>query len=366
MRPAVALLVFVAACRGGASSGADGGPLVDSDPVVTDADVDGASDGRTLSDAMADAAADAGADATTDAPDMDDLVTNGLCVDNACSVIQPGVIAFEPRWHLWSDGETKRRWIKLPAGLSINTTNMDYWQFPVGTKVWKEFTLGTVRVETRYMVRTGPANGDWQFVGYGWNATQSHAVAMPNGAQNVNGTPHDIPSTATCHGCHSNNVTPVLGFSAFQLDYSAAAGFMDLDDAIAAGKISQPPPGTSSPHLPLPGNATDQAALGYVHANCGHCHNSDSQLTNHPMFRIETANIDTMAHTRLYQSAVNVVALHAFEGATLVAKSADPDHSVMIKRTTTTDLPHRMPALGIETVDPAGQQILRAWITALP
>lgn len=337
-----------------------------------DAAIDGGT--GTRSDAATDAAIDAASEPATDAgidaplpPQTDDLVTTGLCVDDACTAIQPDVVAFEPRWHLWSDGETKRRWIKLPAGAVIDTSNMDYWQFPVGTRLWKEFTRNGKRVETRYLVRTGPANGDWLLMGYEWNAAQTHAVARPNGKQNVNGTPHDIPSQAVCRECHANNATPVLGFSAYQLDYRASAGFVDLDGAIAAGWLSQPPTGAASPHLPLPGSATDQAALGYVHANCGHCHNSDSQLTNHPMLRIERAYTDAMTNTRLYQSTVGVVArTQPFEGATILAKPGDPDHSVIIKRTTTTDVPHRMPARGIETVDPAGQTILRAWITSLP
>ncbi|MBC7974036.1 MAG: hypothetical protein H7138_03555 [Myxococcales bacterium] len=85
-----------------------------------------------------------------------------------------------------------------------------------------------------------------------------------------------------------------------------------------------------------------------------------------PMLRLERTHVATVDGTRLYQSTVGVTARTAFEGATILAKPGDPDHSVLIKRTTTTDLRHRMPAPGIETVDPAGQQALRAWIQALP
>jgi hypothetical protein len=338
--------VLVAGCHAAAQERGDAPPGIDG--AVADAGSQGpgdaARDGRSEAadaaidgaiDGAIDAASDAASDAAPDAPTMaqtDDLVTTGLCVDDACTAIQSDVVAFEPRWHLWSDGETKRRWIKLPAGAVIDTSNLDYWQFPVGTKLWKEFTRDGVRVETRSLVRTGPSNGDWLFMGYEWNADETHAVARPDGKHNVHGTPHDIPSQETCRGCHANNTTPVLGFGAFQLDYHAGAGLLDLDGAIAAGWLSQPPPGAASPHLPLPGTATE-----------------------------------TMASTRLYQSTVGVVARTApFEGATILAKPGDPDHSVIILRTTTPDLPHRMPALGIETVDPAGQAILRAWIRALP
>lgn len=361
MRSLLPLLLVVASCHRGHGAAPDGNAAPDGPGDGSDAGHDAAVD------AARDAAIDARPDAFVpmDAPDPNDLLATGLCVDAACTMISPDVRAFEPRWHLWADGATKRRWIQLPAGTKIDTSNVDYWQFPVGTKLWKEFTLNGVRVETRYLTRIGPNPTDWAYMGYEWNAAQSHAIAQPNGDTNVNGTTHDIPAQATCRGCHTNNATPVLGFSAFQLDYAAPAGNVDLDHAIAAGWLTQNPPGAASPHYPLPGTPTDQAMLGYVHANCGHCHNSDSQLTSHPMLRIESAHADVMTNTRLYQSTVNVVARTPFEGATIIVVPRDAASSVIVKRTTTTDLPHRMPALGIKTVDPTGQTIIRAWIDSL-
>ena len=44
------------------------------------------------------------------------------------------------------DRAAKRRWIQLPEGATIDTSDMDYWQFPVGTKLWKEFVRDGVRV----------------------------------------------------------------------------------------------------------------------------------------------------------------------------------------------------------------------------
>jgi hypothetical protein len=339
-------------------------------PLGVDGSVGPDGAGSGITDAMV--AIDAGAvdapsiDAPPEVFDPDDLRATGLCADAACTAPAPGVVAFEPRWQLWSDGAAKRRWIQLPPGTKIDTSNIDYWQFPIGTKLWKEFTVNGARVETRYMTRTGPRIADWRFLGYQWNPAQTRALAAPDGATDVNGTSHDIPSQRTCRGCHSHNSTPVLGVSAFQLDHSAPSGAMDLDDLNAAGLLTVPPPGAASPHFPLPGTATDKAALGYAHVNCGHCHNSDSQLTSHPMLRIESSHVDTMANTRLYQSTVGVTAVTPFEGASVLAAPGAPDRSVIIKRTTTVDVPRRMPALGIETVDPAGQQVLRAWILALP
>src|SRR6185503_7517422 len=65
----------------------------------------------------------------------------------------------------------------------------------------------------------------------------------------------------------------VLGFSAVQLarptepDEPAS---LNLDELVRLGLLSRAP--ASSPRVP--GSETEQAALGYLHANCSHCHNT--------------------------------------------------------------------------------------------
>ena len=270
-----------------------------------------------------------------------------------------GVHEFSPQWHLYSDGATKRRWISLPPNAQIDTTKPDYWRFPVGTKLWKEFTRNGTLVETRYMVKYGAADRDWLFIAYRWSADGSTALPVPNGATNVNGTAHDIPAQTTCLGCHGNVASRVLGFSQFQLDYPAAADLVDLGSAASLGWLSTP-----IIHTPVPGTQQQRATLGYFHANCGHCHNSKSPLINRPMFRLESDHIATVSSTRTYQSTVNVAGT-SFGGATIVAKPGDPDHSIIVTRMRATDPKKRMPALGIETIDTAAVTMIRAWITSL-
>ncbi len=291
-----------------------------------------------------------------------DLADTGLCETRACTTISPGVAAFEPRWHLWSDGATKRRWIWLPPGTQIDTQDPDYWRFPVGTKLWKEFTRDGIRVETRYMAKHGTADDAWVMGAYEWDLTATRAVLMADGDTNVNGTPHDIPAAKACTGCHANVKSRVLGFGAFQLDYDAPDGLVDLADLAAADRLSAPP--TTFPMLPLPGDATAQAALGYFHANCGHCHNSRSPLINRPSLRLESAHIATLSATKAYKTTVNVQGA-TFGGATIVAKPGDPDHSIIVTRMTAPDLKKRMPALGVEDVDPDGLALIRRWIKEL-
>src|SRR4051812_30454775 len=93
-----------------------------------------------------------------DAPDPNmpaTLAETGLCVDAGCTQIAAGILPYKPRFELWSDAATKRRWIYLPPGTTIDTTDMDHWVFPVGTKLWKEFTRDGIRVETRLVMRVG-------------------------------------------------------------------------------------------------------------------------------------------------------------------------------------------------------------------
>lgn len=287
------------------------------------------------------------------------LAATGLCVDTACTELAPDVLEFKPRWQLWSDGAVKRRWIYLPAGTTIDTTDQDYWKFPVGTKLWKDFVRDGVRVETRYMEKTGPGDADWLFVPYQWNADQTEAVPIMDGATNVNGTGHDIPRATVCLSCHANVKSRVLGFQTFQLDYDAPAGLVDLADATAAGWLT-----TTVPHRVVPGNAQQVATLGYFHANCGHCHNSKSPLINRPMFRLESDHISSVSATRTYQSTVNVAGT-AYGGATIVAKPGDPDHSIIVTRMRSSDTKKRMPALGIETADSTALAMIGAWISSL-
>src|SRR5512137_3035620 len=76
------------------------------------------------------------------------LADTGLYSDPATLTVDPRNLPFSPQYPLWSDGAAKRRWIRLPPGATIDASDPDEWDFPVGTRVWKEFTFGR-KVETR-------------------------------------------------------------------------------------------------------------------------------------------------------------------------------------------------------------------------
>jgi len=309
--------------------------------------------------------ADAGPDARIT---FDTLIETGLCVDPGCATISPDVLAYTPQFALWSDGATKRRWIQLPTGAQIDTTDMDYWTFPIGTKIWKEFTRDGIRVETRLLQKIGPLSDDWFYVPYVWNAAQDLAIATPMGQPDANGTMHDVPSRAECKQCHDRLDGGVLGFSAIELDYDAPAGELDLDDLIAMNVLSAPPAGVT-PRYPVPGTASERAMLGYVHVNCGHCHNPTSDvfrdITNMDL-RMRVGLLDSIDVTPLYTTTINIDASPPVNSATKRVHPADLADSVMYQRFTTTNLSQHMPKIGAEITDPTGQGIIETWINGLP
>ncbi|MEZ4367193.1 MAG: hypothetical protein R2939_13055 [Kofleriaceae bacterium] len=290
------------------------------------------------------------------------LQATGLCDDPGCAAINAGIVEYAPRWALWSDTASKRRWISLPAGTQIDTSDMDYWRYPEGTQLWKEFTRDGVRVETRYLVKTGAADADWTMVSYVWNATQDATTPSEFGAPNANGTAHDVPSRNQCRLCHEGLPGRVLGFTALQLDYDAGAGLFDLEDAIAAGWLSAPP-AAGTPRFPLPGDAVEQAALGYLHANCGHCHNPESYVQdNTPMkLRLQVGLLATVEDTPAYTTTVGVVGM----GGQTIITPGDPAQSRLYNKFTSMNPATRMPPLGTEDIDPTGQAAISAWITQL-
>src|SRR5437016_2932757 len=55
----------------------------------------------------------------------------GLYSDPASKTLASDLVYFAPTHVLWSDGAHKRRWIRLPPGTRIDTSDMDHWVPPV-------------------------------------------------------------------------------------------------------------------------------------------------------------------------------------------------------------------------------------------
>ena len=300
--------------------------------------------------------------ACTPAPRPTLLSQTCLYADIAKKEIAPDLVAYTPAHQLWSDGERKRRFLRLPRGAKIDTANMDAWQLPVGAQLFKEFATkdGTL-LETRLIQRvgSGTAESDFIVLAFVWKSDGSDATASPNGQANVSGSEHDVPGTRQCWECHSGEPGHVLGVSAIQL--STATG-VSVAMLARAGRLSAAP---AEGGYPLPGNAVESAALGYLHANCGHCHRQGGAAFRERIdmvLHLEVANRN-VTDTGPYKTAVNVDTQGFFGRGKRIAPKA-PDESAVYTRMSTRGR-GQMPPLGTEETDPTGLAAIAAWINAL-
>ena len=258
-----------------------------------------------------------------------------------------GVVAFTPLYPLWSDGASKRRWIRLPAGTSIDATQVDAWNFPPGTKLWKEFGFERP-IETRLIERL--PDGTWRFATYVWNAAGTDADLAPEGgvralpvASAPNGR-YAIPSRGDCLACHEGAPVPVLGFSAVQLA-------PDLRDWMARGVVRGAPKTLidSPPRL--------APALGYLHGNCGHCHNEAGAVAGIDLVFAQRAADPSASAQRTRHSLFGRESRFRSPGASAVHRE-----SVVTQRMNSTNPYSRMPPLGVSVVDREGVALVEQWI----
>jgi hypothetical protein len=287
------------------------------------------------------------------------LSDTGLFRDMTSEALGEGVRPFTPRFELWSDGAQKRRWIFLPRGSKIDTSDPDNWIFPSGTKLWKEFSRDGVRVETRMLYKHGAAPDAWTPIAYVWT-NGGDAEATPEGMPNASGTGHDVPAAAECIGCHGGTPSGVLGFSFIQLPERGEGGAVGLDTLQNEELASEPLPTSNA----LPGTAATQAALGYLQANCAHCHNQSGARAAEPRcfdprskldLALQSGDLERPEATATYRTAI---------GRYVVA--GDTEESEIVMRAESRDPWWGMPALGTEAVHEDGVAVLKSWIRELP
>jgi hypothetical protein len=286
------------------------------------------------------------------------LSETGLFADVVMDTVADGVRSYKPRFELWSDGATKRRWMFVPPGTAIDTSDPDNWNFPAGTKIWKEFTRDGVRVETRLLFKHGEASDAWTPVAYVWRSSDE-AWSTPDGEEDALGTSHDVPSASQCVGCHGGARSGVLGVSAIQLPHQGEAGHEGLDSLADAGWLTTPIASSNE----LPGDPATREALGYLHANCAHCHNQERPERDGPRcfdpespidFRLRLDALGATEATAVYRTAVGEV-----------IDAGDPTDSDVIERMRSRSAWSGMPPLGSEVVDEQGVSIVETWIGTL-
>ena len=320
---------------------------------------------------------------TEDAALPEHLSQTGLFADGSVTQVRADVLTFTPQYPLWSDGAAKRRWIRLPAGSAVDAAVPDAWQFPPGTQLWKEFSHGGRRVETRYIERQ--RNGRWRYATYVWNEQgDDAALAPPRGiaAMPVTAAPqgrYDIPSRADCTACHEGTSTPVLGFSALQLSSDRdplaanaqppAPGDVDLDALVARGLVRNLPGALLQRAPRVQGASPDErAALGYLHANCGHCHNRSGEGAPVRLTLAQSVLDPALSRADTLASALGVAGRYRDGGlapqAALIAPHA-AERSVLVARMRSRQQQTQMPPLGTRITDAEGLALMQRWIDQL-
>lgn len=314
-------------------------------------------------------------------PPLPELLSEtGLYADVSARQIDPAHFEFAPQYPLWSDGADKQRWISLPPGGVIDASDPDAWVFPIGTRLWKQFSLAGRKMETRYAERL--PDGRWRFAAYVWNAEGSAARLAPEFGSRIAhaqapGGSYVVPSRYDCLACHSGALAPVLGFSALQLSSdrdplaphadAVDPAAVDLPALLARGLVvnlpndlkAQPPRIESEDPL-------QRAVLGYLHGNCGHCHHHGQKAV--PV-RLELAHALSADHDP--KAALKSLLEQAryrprgWVGEAHLLVPGDADASLLLQRMRSRQPSSQMPPLGSQLADTVALDLIERWITRL-
>ena len=154
-----------------------------------------------------------------------------------------------------------------------------------------------------------------------------------------------------------------IGVSAILLDAA------DLDAFAADGMLTVAP----TTRFELPGNELERATLGYLHANCGHCHNPSASgpAGMHPHFALSVHALGDVTETATYKTAIGAptrVPMPLTDTtAQLIVDPGDPDESLLyIRASRRAPAEGQMPPLATERVDSAATELLATGIRSLP
>ena len=323
------------------------------------------------------------------------LHETGLYAQPDTLQLAPGIHTYIPRYPLWSDGLKKMRYVQLPAGTKIDTDligTMDRWEFPVGTKFWKEFAIGgsgreaSRRVETRFTEKL--VGGKWAYATYLWNETGSAATRFDdrghrNYVEIAPGVTHDIPSFNNCGFCHMKGTDPVLGFSALQLSGITSAerteeslhaeafapGMLDIEALAAAELLTKKP--ERAPEIAAR-SSTERKVLGYFYGNCSSCHNSMGRANEYSVDFFVSVNTTAAEDHKIFKaigkpSKDERFTMPGLEAGTpgFAITPGNPDASVLLYRMKLRGDRFQMPKVGSKVRDDAAIEAISSWMQSL-
>jgi cytochrome c553 len=309
------------------------------------------------------------------------LSDTGLYVRGSHEMIATDVKPFSPQYPLWTDGASKTRWVYLPEGTTIDVTDPNNWIFPVGTRFWKEFQFNGRKAETRMIWRQ--SRHRWVFATYVWNADGTEAtLAPPDGVPRAvslpGGRAHSIPSQSDCGACHGTQRPGPLGFTALQLSPDRdplaihgeplAADMVTLDTLVKDGHVApRRSEWLATPPRIVSHEPETRAALGYLLANCGSCHNGRGEIAAFgPTLRLDDLLRDGDAVAQsLVQHPTKWQVPHMPEGQSFLIHPNEVDRSAILVRMRSRSPSSQMPPLGTVLRDSEAVERFTAWAATL-
>ena len=262
-----------------------------------------------------------------------DALISESCLETT-DLAEPGLANFKsytPQYELYTDGATKRRWIYLPEGSQIDTSDPDGWVFPQGTVLWKEFSLGGQKIETRKLekVGTGAGPASWNTAVYLWLEDQSDAENYIAGVSDENDIKYALAN-----------------LNSYDFKATNRPDAFDILNLSNNDWLTDPPAVLDE----IKGSDVDKQAMGYLHVNCGTCH---SPLGSPGIFNLKHSSTSTTRDDEIaYLGAV---------GVNNYIVPQDPATSVISIRIGNGS----MPTGGITIPDTEGQALIDAWINSL-
>lgn len=310
----------------------------------------------------------------------------GFYSDATTKTISPDLMPYKPSTEFWSDGAEKTRFLYLPPGTKIDSSDMNEWVFPTGTKVFKQFKIGGKLIETRLLQKF---DDQWRATTYRWKADESDAERLEGGEQNPglgpDGGIYEIPTTVACaSACHGGRRDFLLGFDAVSLGLPEATG-LTLASLVDRKLLTVDPPiKTLAYPAATAAQGGDKAgpAMAWLSINCGSaCHNRNPnagahfsnlylQIRSTELMPVDGGpvtvdKLDPYAMTVCQSSNRDETAPNT--GLLKYVRSGVPSRSwiSMVSGQRMPAAPIQMPPIATHAVDLVGHQRLDDWITAL-
>jgi len=192
--------------------------------------------------------------------------------------------------------------------------------------------------------------------------------------QNLFGSGHTVPMQTQCQTCHTGRPDFVLGWDFVML--GAGATGVTARGLAASGQLVGHDPALLD--LKAPGDAVEQAALTYLHANCGvSCHNETEAAAGKRsglFMRLQIGKLDSVMATGVAITGINHLPNpDAYYGALSTPASGDfydlrpldPERSFLLARMSDRGSAAAMPPIATHDVDPQGMAAVTAWINGM-